>query len=109
MTLSQQDIDFLEEREARKNISSLIANIRGSVTSEKVPEAQIISLTKSLSKQHGLQEELIAWAEIRISNNKKYPTQNGIVPGLDSLAEIDNLIAEAGMQLKNVILDKVDN
>ena len=101
--ISQQDLDFIEERKAKQKIRSLIASVRNSITSGEISDesAQVIVLAKSLAQQHGSQKDLIAWAEIRLSNNKKYPSQTGIIEGLDSLASIDDLIVEAGIQLKN--------
>lgn len=101
--ISQQDLDFSEERKTRQEIRSLITSVRRSIISGEISEesSQIIALTKSFARQQGLKKELIAWAEIRLSNNKKYPSQAGIVEGLDSLADIDDLIAEAGIQLKS--------
>ena len=100
--LSEQDVALLQERKARKKILSLIASVRNAITNGEISHepAQVIALSKSLAQQLGVENNLIAWAEIRLSNNNKYPAHTGIVETLDSLASVDNLLVDAGKQLK---------
>lgn len=86
---------------ARKPIRSLISEVHKKVNhSPDMDPKKIIEWIIDLVKSKNLENELLSWAEIRKMNNEQYPLKEGVCPSLDSLATIDDLIAEAGLQLK---------